>query len=110
MPVPQISFHDFWRYINLYVYMYVCLKASLESYRDEGSIPEICKIPGLSACMRNNATVDKGAVKFLSAELSEVSKTRYLTIKILSVDFASASKNSRKKSLLPSKNRHYVSD
>ena len=37
-------------------------------------------------------------------------KTWYLTVKILSADFAAASKNSGKKSLLPSKNRHYVSD
>ena len=24
VPAPQIRSHDFWRYINLYVYMYVC--------------------------------------------------------------------------------------
>ena len=36
------------------------------------------------------------AVNFLSTELSEVSKTRYLTVKILSADFAAASKNSGK--------------
>ena len=45
-----------------------------------------------------------------SAELIKVSRTQYLTVKILSADFAAASKNSGKKSLLPSKNRHYVSD
>jgi len=36
------------------------------------------------------------AVNFLSTELSKVSKTRYLTVKILSADFAAASKNSGK--------------
>jgi len=36
------------------------------------------------------------AVKFLIAELSEVSKTPHLTVKILSADFAAASKNSGK--------------
>ena len=49
------------------------------------------------------------AIKFLIAELSEVSRTRYLTVKILSADFIAPAKQ-RKKSLLPSKNRHYVSD
>jgi len=37
-----------------------------------------------------------GAVKFLIAEHSEVSKTRHLTVKFLSADFAAASKNSGK--------------
>ena len=37
-----------------------------------------------------------GAVKFLIAEHSEVSKTRHLTVKFLSADFAVASKNSGK--------------
>jgi len=37
-----------------------------------------------------------GAVKFLSAELIKVSKTRHLAVKILSADFAAASKNSGK--------------
>ena len=36
------------------------------------------------------------AVKFLIDELSEVSKKRHLTVKILSADFAAASKNSGK--------------
>ena len=53
---------------------------------------------------------NQGAIKFLIAEHSEVSKTRHLTVKFLSADFAAASKNSGKKSLLPSKNRHYVAD
>jgi len=38
----------------------------------------------------------QGAVKFLSAELIKVSKTRHLTVKILSADFTAASKNSGK--------------
>jgi len=37
---------------------------------------------------------EHGAVKFLIAELREVRRTRYLTVKILSADFAAASKNS----------------
>ena len=49
-----------------------------------------------------------GAVKFLSADISQ-KKTRYLTVKILSADFAAPAKTAEK-SLLPSKNRHYVSD
>jgi len=36
------------------------------------------------------------AVKFLITKLSEVSKTRHLTVKILSADFAAASENSGK--------------
>jgi len=36
------------------------------------------------------------AVKFLIAELSEVSKTRHLAVKILSADFAVDRKNSRR--------------
>jgi len=36
------------------------------------------------------------AVIFLIAELSEVSKTRHLAVKILSADFAVARKNSRR--------------
>jgi len=50
------------------------------------------------------------AVKFLIAELSEVSKTRHLAVKILSADFAVDRKEQQKKSLLPSKNAHYVID
>ena len=38
----------------------------------------------------------KGAVKFLIAEHREVRKTRHLTVKFLSADFAAASKNSGK--------------
>jgi len=37
-----------------------------------------------------------GAVKFLLAEPSEVSRSRHLTVKILSADFAAANKNSGK--------------
>jgi len=40
--------------------------------------------------------LNQGAVKFLIAEHSEVSKTRHLTVKFLSADFAPASKNSGK--------------
>ena len=43
----------------------------------------------------------RGAVKLLSAELSDVSKIRDLTVKLVRV---------AEKSLLPSKDRHYVSD
>jgi len=37
-----------------------------------------------------------GAVKFLIAEHSEVSKTRHFTVKFLSADFAAASKTAEK--------------
>jgi len=42
------------------------------------------------------STGDRDAVKFLGAELIKVSKTRHLTVKIVSPDFAAASKNSGK--------------
>jgi len=58
-------------------------------------------------CLKKNF---RAVVKFLIAELSEVSKARHLTVKFLSADFTAASENSGKKSLLPSKNRHDVSD
>jgi len=45
----------------------------------------------------------RGGVKTLSAELRK-------SAKLLSADFTEASRNSKKKSLLRSKNGHYVSD
>jgi len=50
----------------------------------------------LLAFLRDFLNKSLEAVKFLIAELSEVSKTRHMTVKILSADFAAASKNSGK--------------
>ena len=44
------------------------------------------------------------------ADLSEVRKNTTFDLYFLSADFAAASNKQRKKSLLPSKNRHYISD
>jgi len=57
---------------------------------------DACDISYFNVVLCPSSSQILGAVKFLIAEHSEVSKTRHLTVKFLSADFAAARKNSGK--------------